>query len=141
MNPAPDADLHSVGEFYHKWVVGAVTDLVFKRLGETRPRARYRWDAFLNPEPTQQVMSAVASATEQAARTIVPEPVREAGSDLVAGVTGIVSDAASAVTDIVSSVIEPKSAGKAKAKRASDETGERKTAAKKSSPRSKKTSA
>ncbi|MBV9211107.1 MAG: hypothetical protein JOZ52_10785 [Acidobacteria bacterium] len=135
MNPAPDADLHSVGEFYHNWVVNAVTDLVFKRLGETSPRARYRWDSFLNPEPTQQVMTAVASATEQAARTIVPEPVREAGSDFVAGVTGIVSDAASAVTDMVSSVIEPKSSGKAKATRAG------KTTAKKSAPRSKKTSA
>lgn len=137
MNPAPDADLHSVGEFYHNWVTNAVTDLVFKRLGETSERARYRWDAFLNPEPTTQVMSAVASATEQAARTIVPEPVREAGSDIVAGMTEIISDAASAVSDMVGSAIEPKSSGKSKA----NATGERKTAAKKSSPRSKKTSA
>ena len=137
MNPAPDADLHSVGEFYHNWVTNAVTDLVFKRLGETSERARYRWDAFLNPEPTTQVMAAVASATEQAARTIVPETVREAGSDIVAGMTEIISDAASAVSDMVGSVIEPKSSGKSKAAT----TGERKTAAKKSSPRSKKTSA
>jgi hypothetical protein len=135
MNPAPDADMHSVGEFYHNWVVNAVTNLVFKRLGEASARPRYRWDALLNPEPTQQVMSAVASATEQAARTIVPEPVREVGADLVAGVTGIVSDAASSVTDFVGSVIEPTTSGKAKATRAG------KTAAKKTAPRSKKTSA
>src|SRR4030095_4556844 len=38
MNPAPDAELVSVGEFYHNWVTRAVTDLVFKRLGESRPR-------------------------------------------------------------------------------------------------------
>jgi hypothetical protein len=135
MNPAPDADLHSVGEFYHNWVVNAVTNLVFKRLGEAGGRPRYRWDAFLSPQPTQQVMSAVASATEQAARTIIPEPVREAGSDLVSGMTEIISDAASSVSDLVGSVIEPKSSGKAKANRAG------KTAAKKSAPRSKKPTA
>lgn len=79
MNPAPDADLHSVGEFYHKWVTNAVSDLVFKRLSETRERPRYRWDAFLSPQPAKAV-SAVASASEQAGRTITPEPTREAGT-------------------------------------------------------------
>lgn len=139
MNPAPDADLHSVGEFYHNWVTNAVTDLVFKRLAEPRDRPRYRWDYFLNPQP-MQTMSAVASAAEQAARTIVPETVREAGSDLVAGMSELVSDAANAVSEIVGSVVEPKSE-KTKAARASNSTGERKPAAKKASPRSKKTSA
>ena len=78
MNPAPDADLHSVGEFYHKWVTDAVTSLVFKRLAETEERPRYRWDAFLNPEPNTRT-SAIASVIEQAARTITPEPGGEAG--------------------------------------------------------------
>jgi hypothetical protein len=36
MNPAPDAELASVGEFYHNWITNAVVDLVFKRLGEGR---------------------------------------------------------------------------------------------------------
>jgi hypothetical protein len=72
MNPAPDAELASVGEFYHNWVVGAVADLIFKRLAEPRQRPRYRWDALLNPEP--QSTSAVASSSEQQARTIVPAP-------------------------------------------------------------------
>jgi hypothetical protein len=71
MNPAPDAELASVGEFYHKWIVDAVIDLVFRRLSETRERSRYRWDALLNPEPAQQAY-AVASAAEQQARTITP---------------------------------------------------------------------
>ena len=73
MNPAPDAELASVGAFYHNWITNAVTDLVFKRLAEPRPRPRYRWDAFLNPEPTRT--EAVASAAEQNKRTIVPGPV------------------------------------------------------------------
>jgi hypothetical protein len=29
MNPAPDAELQSVGAFYHGWVTEAVTNLVF----------------------------------------------------------------------------------------------------------------
>ncbi len=72
MNPAPDAELASVGEFYHNWITRAVTDLVFGRLAEPRERPRYRWDAMLSPEPTQT--SAVASVTEQQGRTIVPRP-------------------------------------------------------------------
>ncbi|HEX7998499.1 MAG TPA: hypothetical protein VF528_08925 [Pyrinomonadaceae bacterium] len=107
MNPAPDADLHSVGEFYHRWVTDAVTDLVFRRLAEPRERPRYRWDAFLNPEP-QRALSAVASAAEQAARTIVPAPVREFGAEVVTGATELVTDAVTAVSEIVESITEPK---------------------------------
>ena len=72
MNPAPDAELASVGEFYHTWITKAVTDLVFKRLAESRERPRYRWDAMLNPEPTRT--SAVASLTEQQSRSVAPGP-------------------------------------------------------------------
>lgn len=72
MNPAPDAELASVGEFYHNWITNAVTDLVFKRLGERRETGQYRWDALLNPAPIRT--SAVASATEQQSRTITPAP-------------------------------------------------------------------
>src|ERR1700694_813203 len=79
MNPAPDAELQSVGEFYHGWVTEAVTNLVFKRLAETTERPRYRWDAFLNPVPVR--IEAVASATEQARRTVAPKaPKAKKGS-------------------------------------------------------------
>src|SRR5687767_2117200 len=72
MNPAPDAELASVGEFYHNWITNAVIELVFKRLLEPEQRPRYRWDGLLNPEPVQAF--AVASAAEQQARTITPKP-------------------------------------------------------------------
>jgi hypothetical protein len=72
MNPAPDAELASVGEFYHNWITQAVTDLVFRRLSEKTDRPRYRWDALLNPEPVKAY--AVASASEQQSRTIMPSP-------------------------------------------------------------------
>lgn len=76
MNPAPDAELVSVGEFYHNWITNAVVQLVFKRLREGKDRPRYRWDAFLNPEPVQAY--AVASAAEQQSRTITPAPAATA---------------------------------------------------------------
>jgi hypothetical protein len=73
MNPAPDAELVSVGEFYHNWITQAVTDLVFKRLNQQQQQMpRYRWDALLSPEPTRTM--AVASRSEQEARTILPQP-------------------------------------------------------------------
>lgn len=70
MNPAPDAELASVGEFYHTWITDAVTNLVFKRLKEAGAAPRYRWDALLSPAPNKTF--AVASQAEQQARTIQP---------------------------------------------------------------------
>lgn len=71
MNPAPDAELQSVGEFYHGWVTEAVTNLIFKRLSEPKRQTQYRWDGFLNP-PIESTR-AVASAMEQKARTVTPK--------------------------------------------------------------------
>ena len=67
--------LQSVGAFYHGWVTEAVTSLIFKRLNESVERPRYRWDAFLNPAPIR--IEAVASQTEQAARTSAPKVTAE----------------------------------------------------------------
>jgi hypothetical protein len=92
MNPAPDAELASVGEFYHNWITTKVTDLVFKRLNQPRETPRYRWDSLLTPEPARTF--AVASQVEQQSRTIQPsapttEPVRssEVKAATVAGET------------------------------------------------------
>jgi hypothetical protein len=77
MNPAPDAELASVGEFYHNWITEAVANLVFKRLNDRRENPRYRWDALLSPELTRTF--AVASTVEQQSRTIArnqPESLR-----------------------------------------------------------------
>jgi hypothetical protein len=49
MNPAPDADLHSVGPFYHEWITEAVTKFILKRLGQPETEPHYRWDGMLNP--------------------------------------------------------------------------------------------
>ena len=73
MNPAPDAELVSVGEHYHNWITQSVIDLVFKKLGEKKEAPRYRWDALLNPEPARVL--AVASGSEQPSRTVKTQPV------------------------------------------------------------------
>jgi hypothetical protein len=146
MNPAPDADLHSVGEFYHQWVTNAVTNLVFKRLAEPRPATRYRWDAFLNPQQASepmQAVAAVASATEQAARTIIPQPVREIPSDLAVGVSELVEEAKSVVSGVIESVTgteeqESKPAKGAKRTSATPSTARKGTTKKAPATRSKK---
>ena len=68
MNPAPDAELASVGEFYHNRITNAVVDLVFKRLAEGN-QTRYRWDALLSPEPVQaQAVAAGATSKKTATK-------------------------------------------------------------------------
>ena len=47
MNPAPDADLHSVGQANFDWIVNAVATLAVKKATEPAPPAAYRWDALL----------------------------------------------------------------------------------------------
>jgi hypothetical protein len=47
MNPAPDADLHSVGPVNFEWVVNAVAELAVKKAVEPAAAPVYRWAAFL----------------------------------------------------------------------------------------------
>ena len=114
MNPAPDAEVASVGEFYHNWLTQAVTDLVFRRLSESGGEARYRWDALLNPEPTSQTatqaMAAVASAAQSAADSILPESVRDLPSNVINTVGDVLGQASGVVSGIVDAVRGPDAA-------------------------------
>lgn len=139
MNPAPDADVLSVGEFYHNWVTQAVTKLVFQRLNEPQNAPRYRWDALLNPASLRslgQTVDAVASAAEQAARTILPKSVQDVGSEIVSGVGAFVGEAVNAVTEIVDQVVDPKPKKPRSLKSASktESSPKRKSSSKKSTP-------
>jgi hypothetical protein len=49
MNPAPDADVHSVGEANFSWIVEAVADLAVRRALAPPDPPVYRWQRFLNP--------------------------------------------------------------------------------------------
>jgi hypothetical protein len=65
MNPAPDAELASVGEKNHKWIVDAMTDFIFKKLSEGISAPAYRWTALLNPATGQ-----TATVKEKAAKAV-----------------------------------------------------------------------
>jgi hypothetical protein len=47
MNPAPDADLHSVGQANFDWIVGRVAELAVKKALDPPPPVEYRWNRFL----------------------------------------------------------------------------------------------
>lgn len=49
MNPAPDAELASVGEYNHNWIVEKLTDFILEKLETGFDKPEYRWDALLNP--------------------------------------------------------------------------------------------
>jgi len=53
LNPAPDADVHSVGEANFDWVVEHVAELAIEKALAPEARAEYRWQYFLNGEPAR----------------------------------------------------------------------------------------
>jgi hypothetical protein len=115
MNPAPDAELASVGEFYHNWLTKAVTDLVFRRLAEPRAENRYRWDSLLNPQPESpgatQTLAAAASAAQTAAEAVLPQSVRDLPSNVVDTVTDFLGQATGVVSGLVNAVSEAATSG------------------------------
>lgn len=54
MNPAPDAELASVGEKNHRWIVDNMTDFILKKLKEGWDAPEYRWSAMLNPPASKK---------------------------------------------------------------------------------------
>src|SRR5688572_382998 len=64
MNPAPDAELASVGEYNHNWIVDNMTDFIFRKLQAGIDTPEYRWSAILNPPAKSK--AAVTAAGETA---------------------------------------------------------------------------
>ena len=48
MNPAPDADLHSVGAANFEWIVNRVAELAVRKAMEPQPEPELRWSRFLS---------------------------------------------------------------------------------------------
>ena len=69
MNPAPDADVNSVGKANFDWIVNNVAELAVRKAKEhTGKPAEYRWSAFLNGGFANQEKSAAASSEKSAAK-------------------------------------------------------------------------
>jgi hypothetical protein len=70
MNPAPDADINSVGQENFEWVVNAVADMAVKKaLSGTNPARELRWAAFLQgdaQEPDKKKTPARKASTKAA---------------------------------------------------------------------------
>ncbi|CAN5252106.1 hypothetical protein BH20ACI1_BH20ACI1_23820 [soil metagenome] len=62
MNPAPDAEIASVGEVNHNWIVNALTDFVLEKLKKGFETPEYRWSAMLNPPAKTAKKKAPAKA-------------------------------------------------------------------------------
>ncbi len=54
LNPAPDADVHSVGQTNFEWVVDSVAQLAIdKALSSEQPQTQYHWSSFLSGAPAK----------------------------------------------------------------------------------------
>ena len=79
MNPAPDAELASVGEYNHRWIVDQMTDFILNKLETGFDKPEYRWDAMLNPMPaetTKKKSAAKKAKSETASKTVKPKPAK-----------------------------------------------------------------
>jgi hypothetical protein len=65
MNPAPDAELASVGEYNHNWIVDNMTDFILKKLAGEIETPVYRWSAMLNPPARKSAVKSKASTAEK----------------------------------------------------------------------------
>jgi hypothetical protein len=83
MNPAPDADVNSVGQENFDWIVNAVADLAIRKAqSPQRATQDFRWSAFLNGEPPKPLTTASASTKKTVRRGdgAVPRKARKAAS-------------------------------------------------------------
>jgi len=70
MNPAPDADVNSVGQENFDWIVNNVAELAVRKAKEhTGTLTEYRWSAFLNGGITPKSQSSGKSAAALKAET------------------------------------------------------------------------
>lgn len=74
MNPAPDADLHSVGPENFTWIVDAVAHLAVKKARAARPKApEFHWSAYLS-------VSAKTPAKAPAKKITARKPAKNAAA-------------------------------------------------------------
>ena len=72
MNPAPDAELASVGEYNHRWIVDNMTEFILKKLSEGWETPEYRWTAMLNPP--EKTRASVRSKETSASKRTMAKP-------------------------------------------------------------------
>lgn len=63
MNPAPDAELASVGEKNHRWIVDNMTDFILKKLESGFETPEYNWSGMLAPAAKKKTPKKTAAKT------------------------------------------------------------------------------
>ncbi len=85
MNPAPDAERASVGDYNHNWIIDALTDFILRKLDEGFDEPEYRWSAMLSGHgETKKAVSAGKASTKQAPKTAAKTAKLKAKSKTVA---------------------------------------------------------
>ena len=74
MNPAPDAELASVGEYNHRWIVDNMTNFILKKLEKGFETPDYRWSAMLNPAEKSKGKASKSSKSASPAKTSKAKP-------------------------------------------------------------------
>ena len=81
MNPAPDADLHSVGQANFDWIVNAVADLAVRKAEGAKPSVpEFHWSAYLSAgsatpaKPKVKKAAAPKSAAKKSGKTAKAAP-------------------------------------------------------------------
>ncbi|MDT7811593.1 MAG: hypothetical protein QOJ42_1509 [Acidobacteriaceae bacterium] len=81
MNPAPDADLHSVGQANFDWIVDAVADLAIAKAQSHEPQASgFVWSSFLAGTPLPSAPKPAASRTAAKKTPAKKSPAKKASS-------------------------------------------------------------
>lgn len=84
MNPAPDADLHSVGQASFDWIVREVADLAIAKAKLAPHVLELKWSAFLNATPAAskkpKKKSSDKKAKKKGSKAAASSPLQEAQS-------------------------------------------------------------
>ena len=84
MNPAPDADLHSVGKENFAWIVDAVANLAVKKARTPKPKvSEFHWSAYLGTsarEPAKEVAKETPAAKPPAKKETAAKPAAKAAT-------------------------------------------------------------
>ncbi|MCB1025908.1 MAG: hypothetical protein KDB79_16045 [Acidobacteria bacterium] len=82
MNPAPDAELASVGEYNHRWIVDSMTEFILNKLDKGFDKPEYRWDAMLHPKEAAAKKARAKKSATKAKNCSAAKPTRtkKAGS-------------------------------------------------------------
>ncbi len=106
-NPAPDADIWSVTEPYHYWIIEKMANLLVDYAKNGQPTAHYhRWYKWLNPEAASPIASRAG----------------ELAQELAAGVEQMAQKASDVLSEVIDQITEPIKPKRAARKPAEKET-------------------